>query len=94
MGTSVYAMNSGRVAYTGYLRNYGHTVVLDHGLGVQTIYMHLSEVLVNDGDTVSHGQLIAKSGDTGYTFGAHLHLSIKIDHISIDPMKFMEILGK
>ena len=94
VGTSVYAMNSGRVAYTDYLRNYGHTIVVDHGLGVQTIYMHLSEVLVKNGDAVTKWQLIAKSGDTGYTFGAHLHLSVKIDHISIDPMKFMEILGK
>src|SRR3989344_5536173 len=57
VGTSVYAMNSGRVAYTGYLRNYGHTVVVDHGLGVQTIYMHLAEVLVKNGDAVTKWQL-------------------------------------
>jgi len=93
VGTPLYAMNTGTVRYTRYLRNYGHTIVLDHGLGLQTIYMHLSEVLVKNGDGVVKGELIAKSGDTGYVFGPHLHLSIKIDHISIDPMKFMELLG-
>lgn len=93
VGTPVLAMDTGTVRYTGYLRNYGHTIVLDHGLGLQTIYMHLSEVLVKNGENVSRRQLIAKSGDTGYTLGPHLHLSVKINHISIDPLKFMEILG-
>ena len=93
VGTPVYAMNTGTARYTGYLRNYGHTIVLDHGFGLQTIYMHLSEVLVKNGDSVEKGELIGKSGDTGYVFGPHLHLSVKIDHISIDPMKFMELLG-
>ncbi len=90
-GTSVYAMNAGQVAYTGYLRNYGNTIVLDHGLGLQTIYMHLSEVLVTKGKKVEKGDQIGKSGDTGYVLGPHLHLSIKINHISIDPLKLLEL---
>lgn len=93
VGTPVYAANSGTVRYTGFLRNYGRTIVIDHGLGLQTVYMHLSEILVKNGDKINKGELIAKSGDTGYVFGPHLHLSVKIDRISVDPMKFMELLG-
>lgn len=91
VGTNVYAMNAGTVRYTGYLRNYGYTIVLDHGLGLQTVYMHLSEVLVKNGEKVEKSALIAKSGDTGYVLGPHLHISLKIDRVSVDPMKFMEL---
>ncbi len=94
VGTPVYAMNSGIVVYTGYLRNYGHVIVLDHGLGLQTIYMHLSEILAENGEMVERGDRIALSGDTGYVLGPHLHLSVKIDHVSIDPEQFMNILGE
>lgn len=94
VGTPVYAMNSGKVAYVSYLRNYGNVIILDHGLGLQTIYMHLSEVLVKQGESVEKSELIAKSGDTGYVLGPHLHLSVKINHISIDPVKFIALLGE
>jgi len=94
VGTSVYAMNSGKVAYTGYLRNYGNVIALDHGLGLLTIYMHLSKIEVVKGDKVDKGQLIAKSGDTGYVLGPHLHITVRINGISIDPMKFMALLGE
>ena len=92
-GTEIYAMNSGEVVFSRPLRNYGNTIVIDHGLGLQTIYMHLSRFDVKEGDVVEKRQTIGRSGDTGYTFGAHLHLSIRINGISIDPMKFMSILG-
>lgn len=93
IGTPVYAMNSGVVRFTDFMRNYGNTIVIDHGLGLQTVYMHLSQVLVEDGEEVKKGQLIGKSGDTGYVTGPHLHISVRINYISIDPMKFMEIFG-
>jgi murein DD-endopeptidase MepM/ murein hydrolase activator NlpD len=59
-------------------------------LGINTLYLHLSEFKVSEGDKVKRGQLIGLSGDTGYAVGAHLHLSIKINGISIDPEKFMD----
>ncbi len=93
VGTPVYAMNAGTVRYNSFLRNYGNVIVIDHGLGLQTIYMHLSQSLVKEGDVVEKGMLIGKSGDTGYVLGPHLHLSVKIGGISIDPLKFMELLG-
>jgi murein DD-endopeptidase MepM/ murein hydrolase activator NlpD len=55
--------------------------------------MHLSEFNVKEGDSVTKGQLIGKSGDTGYVVGAHLHLSVKIGGVSIDPMVFMSLVG-
>ncbi len=94
VGTPVYAMNKGFVAYTGFLRNYGHTIIIDHGLGLHTVYMHLSKVEVEEGKRANKGDLIGYSGDTGYVLGPHLHISVRINHISIDPMKFMEILGE
>lgn len=94
VGTPVYAMNSGKVAYVGNLRNYGHVVAVDHGLGLLSIYMHLSEVLVVEGVSVEKGALIAKSGATGYVLGPHLHLTLRINNISVDPMKFVELMGE
>ncbi|MEX2014134.1 MAG: peptidoglycan DD-metalloendopeptidase family protein, partial [Parcubacteria group bacterium] len=91
VGTPVYAMNSGLVRFVESLRNYGDTIIIDHGLGLLTIYMHLSEMNVELGDKVEKDELIGKSGSTGYTHGPHLHLTIRIKGISIDPMKFMEL---
>lgn len=88
-GTPVLAMNRGvvRVAREG--RNYGKTIVVDHGLGVQTLYMHLSKINVNVGELVLPGQTIGFSGSTGYAEAPHLHLSVRIREVSIDPMVFL-----
>lgn len=93
IGTPVYAMNRGVVAFVGDLRNYGMTVVIDHGAGLQTVYMHLSKIEVVLNEEVEKGDLIALSGDSGYTLDPHLHLTVRIWDISIDAMKFMELLG-
>ncbi len=93
VGTPVYAMNTGLVAFKANLRNYGNVVALDHGLGLLTIYMHLDEVLVEKGEMVEKGELIARSGQTGYVLGAHLHLTVRINKISIDPEEFLTLLG-
>ncbi|MDP2838291.1 MAG: M23 family metallopeptidase [Candidatus Moranbacteria bacterium] len=92
-GTSVYAINSGKVAFADTLRNYGYTVIIDHGLGLMTLYMHLSENKVKKGDLVEKGDLVALSGNTGYSLGPHLHLSVRINGFSIDPIKFLELMG-
>lgn len=94
IGTPIYAMNSGLVRFTRNMRNYGNTVAIDHGAGVLTIYMHLSELAVAEGQRVEKGDLIGRSGDTGYVLGPHLHLTIRVNSISIDPMKFMSLLGE
>lgn len=88
-GTKVMAMNRGVVRAARTYTVYGKTLIVDHGLGLQTIYMHLSKINVNVGELVLPGQVIALSGATGYAEHPHLHLSIKINGISIDPMKFL-----
>jgi murein DD-endopeptidase MepM/ murein hydrolase activator NlpD len=94
VGTPVYTMNSGTVRFTRNLRNYGNVIGVDHGLGLLTIYMHLSEINVALGQEVKKGELIGKSGNTGYVLGPHLHLTVRINGISIDPLKFLELLGE
>jgi len=89
-GTKVYAMNRGVVRIAKTFIAYGKIIVVDHGLGLNTLYLHLSKIYVNEGELVQPGQVIGLSGDTGYAEGAHLHLSIKINGISIDPEKFFE----
>ena len=88
-GTSVKSMNDGIVRLARTFTVYGNTIIIDHGLGVQTIYMHLSKIEVKEGDSVQAGQVIGLSGMTGYAEAPHLHVSIKINGISIDPMKFL-----
>ena len=93
VGTKVYAMNRGVVRISKTFTVYGKTIVLDHGLGLQTLYMHLSKIYVNEGELVQAGQLIGLSGNTGYAEGAHLHLSVKINGVSIDPEVFFGFFG-
>lgn len=92
-GTRVYAMNSGIVVFAKSFRNYGNTVIIDHGLGLMTLYMHLSKIDVELGDNVKKGDPIAQSGNTGYSLGPHLHLSVRMGGFSIDPQKFLELMG-
>jgi len=90
-GTPVVAMNRGIVRLGRAYQVYGDTVIIDHGFGLHTVYMHLSKIKVNEGELVKQGQVIGLSGQTGYAGGPHLHLSVWIDKVSIDPMKFMEL---
>ena len=89
VGTEVQAMNDGTVKVAKNFIVYGNTVIIDHGLGLQTLYMHLSKINVKVGDKVTAGQVIGLSGKTGYAEAPHLHVSIKINGISIDPMVFL-----
>jgi murein DD-endopeptidase MepM/ murein hydrolase activator NlpD len=77
VGTPVHASLDGIVINTNPGSDYGKTVEIDHGNGYQTLYGHLSEVLVSVGSVVSRGQLIAKSGDTGKVTGPHLHYEVR-----------------
>jgi murein DD-endopeptidase MepM/ murein hydrolase activator NlpD len=89
IGTPVMAMNRGIVKIARTFVVYGNAVVIDHGLGLQTLYMHMSKLNVKEGDIVEQGSILGWSGDTGYVEAPHLHISVKIDAISIDPMTFL-----
>lgn len=92
-GTQVLAMNSGIVRVARAFTVYGNSIIIDHGQGVQTLYMHLSKLSVKEGDVVKTGQIIGLSGKTGYAESPHLHISVKINKISIDPMTFLRFFN-
>ncbi len=92
-GTKVLAINSGIVRAAKTYSSYGNSIIIDHGMGITSLYMHLSELKVKQGDKVEIGQVIGLSGQTGYATGAHLHLSIKIKGVSIDPVTFLKFFN-
>ncbi len=88
IGTSILAANNGKVTLSMELITTGNTLVIDHGMGIFTTYLHLNELLVNEGDIVSKGDLIAKMGTTGYSTGSHLHFSVWKDGTFLNPWTF------
>jgi len=90
-GTPVEAMNDGTVLLARPLYYEGNFVVLDHGQGLLTIYMHLSEFKVKEGDQVKRGQVIALSGGTGRATGPHLHVGVRWQGTYIDPAALIRL---
>lgn len=89
-GTNVLAVADGTVLDCSYDAAYGYILTLEHENGVQTQYAHLSEFLVKPGDTVQQGQIIAKTGDSGWSTGPHLHLGVLIDGEAVDPLETLK----
>ncbi len=87
---TVPAANDGRVVWAANLGIYGNCVVLDHGYGLQSIYGHMSEIDVKPGDMVKKGQTIGKSGTTGLAGGDHLHFSMQIDGVQMNPIEWWD----
>lgn len=88
-GTAVVASSGGVVAKAGWGSGYGYVVYINHPDGRQTRYGHLSKVLVSAGQTVSQGQKIALSGNTGISTGPHLHFEILINGAQANPLKYL-----
>ena len=86
----VLAANDGKVIWAAPLGIYGNCIVLDHGLGLQSIYGHLSEITVKEGETVSRGQQMGKSGSTGLAGGDHLHFSMQVDGVQVNPVEWWD----
>ena len=84
------ASNDGKVALVQERYLSGKTIVIDHGEGLYSVYFHLNDFEVKQGDTIKRGQIIAKSGDTGRVSGAHLHFGIIINGTNVDAMDFIE----
>ena len=89
-GTRVLAAGAGRVDFAGKRSGYGNLVEIDHGDGIVTRYGHLSKILVDVGDQVSTGDLIARSGSTGRSTGPHLHFEVRRDGKPVDPDAFLK----
>ena len=90
-GTPVDAMNQGTVLLARPLYFEGNCVVLDHGLGLLTIYMHLSKFAVKEGDRVKRGQQLGLSGGTGRATGPHLHVAVRWQGTYLDPARLMQL---
>lgn len=89
VGTPVHAGNSGVVVLARKLYYEGNCVVLDHGLGLYTISMHLSRIDVHEGERVAKGQLVGLSGATGRVTGPHLHWAVRWEGAYLDPAKLL-----
>jgi hypothetical protein len=80
------AANSGIVVFAGDLGIYGNTVIIDHGLGLMSLYGHLSTILVKKGYQVKKGEIIARTGSTGLAGGDHLHFGILVHGYEVSPL--------
>ncbi len=90
-GTQVAAVNRGRVILARPMFFEGNWVVIDHGQGLLTLYLHLSEFSVKEGDEVSKGQPIGLSGGTGRATGPHLHLAVRWQGVYVNPQVLLKL---
>lgn len=88
-GTAIFAAADGVVVTSGWSGNYGYSVVIDHGNGVQTRYAHASALCVRAGQTVSQGDMIAAVGSTGQSTGNHLHFEVIVNGVRVNPAKYI-----
>lgn len=86
----VEAANSGVVAFTGDLGIYGNTVILDHGLGLFTLYSHLSSIDAKVGESINPRQILGKTGETGLAAGDHLHYGVYLDGVAVLPVEWWD----
>ena len=86
----IVAPNSGKVIWADRLGIYGNCIVVDHGYGLQTIYGHLSQISVHEGDMVKRGQGMGTSGQTGMAGGDHIHFAMQLDGVQIDPKEWWD----
>jgi murein DD-endopeptidase MepM/ murein hydrolase activator NlpD len=86
----VEAANSGIVSFVGDLGIYGNAVIIDHGLGLSTLYGHLSSIDVKEGEAVKQKQIIGKTGETGLAVGDHLHFATLLQGIPVLPKEWWD----
>ena len=88
-GTSIVAAAAGEVVIATYSSSAGNYVMISHGGGVYSVYMHASSLLVSQGQSVKKGQTIAKVGSTGYSTGSHLHFGVRVNGSYVNPTKYV-----
>ena len=88
-GTNIWASDGGVVIHSGWKGNFGYCVYIDHQNGYVTVYAHCSKLLVKKGDKVAQGDLIAKVGNTGRSFGSHVHFEIRKNGKSVNPLNYI-----
>ena len=86
----VTAANNGIVVYVGDLQIYGHAVIIDHGLGLMSLYGHMSKTSVKAGEHVAKGQVIGRTGNTGLALGDHLHFGMYVHGVAVNPIDWWD----
>ncbi|AEV81788.1 peptidase M23 [Actinoplanes sp. SE50] len=92
-GTPYKAIHAGEVTAAGYNGGYGYSITVKQSDGTEVIYAHSRRLLVKKGDTVKAGQVIGEVGNTGYSYGTHLHLEIHVGGTPVDPISFLKPHG-
>ena len=93
-GRPIKAPNAGRLVAARELYFSGHTVIIDHGLGVFSTLAHLSRIDVREGDSVAPGDIVGLVGATGRVTGPHLHWALRISDARVDPLSLLALLGE
>ncbi len=89
IGTPIKAPAKGVVSFTGVDGGYGNTIVVKHGAGLDTRYAHLHKIAVKEGDMVNRGEIIGYLGNSGRSTGPHLHYEIRLNGVSVNPMRYI-----
>jgi murein DD-endopeptidase MepM/ murein hydrolase activator NlpD len=92
-GTPFNAVAAGKVILCRWNGGYGYNVMIDHGGGIVTVYGHASKLLCKEGQLVKAGDRIALTGNTGHSFGAHLHFEVRENDKPVEPLAFMRKHG-
>ncbi len=88
-GTPIHAADGGRVAIAGWMGGYGNYTCIQHTGSLSTCYGHQSRIAVSVGQSVSQGQVIGYSGNTGHSTGPHLHFEVRVGGNPVDPMGYL-----
>tara|TARA_B110000967_G_C18722004_1_gene478153 strand:+ start:142 stop:909 length:768 start_codon:yes stop_codon:yes gene_type:complete len=89
-GSPIISPSKGKVILTGNYYYNGKFIVIDHGKGLKSIFIHLDDILVEEGEVISKGDLIGKIGNTGKSTGPHLHWSLLLNKTYVDPEYFLD----
>ncbi|NUT35529.1 MAG: M23 family metallopeptidase [Hamadaea sp.] len=89
-GTPFAAVHSGTVVIAEWHSGYGNMIMIDHGNNIRTVYGHAAKLLVRAGDKVQTGQVIALTGNTGFSTGPHLHLEVHVNGEAVEPVEWFK----
>jgi len=89
-GTPIYATNGGQVTLAVHWKSHGKTILINHGHGIITIYIHMDKLLVKTGDWVKKGQIIGRLGSTGIANGPHLHFGVSVNNVRVNPAQWIK----
>jgi murein DD-endopeptidase MepM/ murein hydrolase activator NlpD len=92
-GTPYYAAAAGTVVLARWNGGYGYNIMIDHGNGITSVYGHSSKLIAREGQKVKAGDLIGLVGNTGHSFGSHLHYELRQNNVAIEPTAFMKKRG-